>query len=207
MTNLFLRMILNMRKEEIMLYDNLLKISDSEAQEVVYFLDVEYQGEAEDFPFQASTFDANAALWAARTIYYASQLILFRESQPDELESILPSYEGTIDPSAILSVDLSLRFVPNIMKHLKLIDPEDSLIKILEKHLATWHYSAVGYDLKDSTLDFEVINNSPCLKQLYLDRVIEKKAQNLAKIPIINQGIKATLGMYSTVFWKEFELI
>lgn len=203
MTNLFLRMIINLRKEEVMLYDNLLCIAPKEAEEVVYFLETEYQDERKSYPYKAPQFDAQAALWAAKTSYFAAQLILYRQNTPEELQQILPKYQGTISAAAILSADLTLRFIPNMIVQLKLLNPEDDLIHILEKQLITWHYSAVGHRLETDEIDFSTITTNPCLYQLYVDRVIERKVHYLAKEPKLQKGIIASLGWYKDIFWKD----
>lgn len=208
MNNLFLKMILNMRQEEIMLYDNLLTVSQKNANEVVYFLQLEYEEETSDYPFLAPSFDAEAALWAAKLVYFAAQLVLYRDNQPQELPAFFPDFNGFNSAGTALSIDLSLRFLPHILEQLQRIDSEDPLITILEQKLAQWPYSAIGYQTIE--LDEIIINQQikdDCLRQLYANRIIEQKASNYLTIPKLYQQVKASMGMYSTTFWNDFELL
>ena len=206
MTNLFLKMLLNLRQEEVMLYDNLLSVQEAEEKEVLYFLEMEYQEEKTNYPHQAPNFHPSAALWAAKTVYFAAQLILYRENQPGELKALLPSFDGVINAESILSADLCLRFLPAIITKLKIIDPEDALIEVLEAHLITWHYSAIGQPLDWSAIAFDNIEENPCLYQLYLDRIIEHKVHVLAAIAPFKKGIQASLGWHSNLLWSDLNL-
>ncbi|WP_052599572.1 hypothetical protein [Aureispira sp. CCB-QB1] len=205
MTNLFLKMLLNLRQEEVMLYGNLLSVQDSEVEDVIYFLETEYQEESISYPHETPDFHPQAALWAAKTVYFASQLILYRENQPKELVSLFPSFEGVITPSAILSADLCLRFIPSIITKLKIIDAEDPLVDILENIISIWHYSAIGYSIEYTNINFSTIPQSPCLYQLYIDRIIERKVHSLAELAIFKAGIQASLGWHSQLFWSDLK--
>jgi hypothetical protein len=206
MPNYFLKMIQDLRQyEEVMLYGNLLHFSEAEQKETLEFLQSEYAKESTDYPFLAPDFDPSAALWGAKTIYLATQLMLYRENKVADIEVFLPDFMNKITPSALLSADLSLRFLPSVITHLKMIDPEDRLIEILEKHLYTWHFSGISYFLKPENLNFEVIVSDKCLYQLYINRVIEYKKLHFANHPALTEGIKANLSIFAEEFWKGFK--
>lgn len=190
--------------EEVLLFANLLQFSEEEQGEAIGFLAKEYAEEALHYPYEAPAFDGAAALWAARTVYMAAQLLLYRENKVAELEALLPAYPHTIGPSAVLSADLTLRFLPDILLQLKAIDPEDALIDVLEAHLKAWHYSGVCYPLPADKLDVTFLTGSPCLFQLYVDRIIFYKNRLLARHPVLESGVKAALGMYAATFWSDF---
>ncbi len=203
----FLNMIKNLRQnEEVMLYDNILKFSEIEAENTINFLKKEYQNESLNFPFKHPDFDKNVALWAAKTVYIAAQLILYRENKSEDIPTLLPDFQSPISPSSILSADLCLRFLPDMLVQLKFFDSEDPLVEILEKILSQWHYSGINYPLAIEKLDFAVIDSDNCLKQLYINRIIENKKIHLAKLPHFKDTILANLGIYGKEFWKEFSL-
>lgn len=204
--NYFLDMIENLRKnQEVLLYNNILKIDQYQTEDVIIFLQKEYEEEAIGYPYQAPDFDSNAALWAAKTIYVAAQLILYREHKESDLEALLPGFDQEITPSAIVSSDLCLRFLPDMLMQLKLIDQEDSLITILENILVQWHYSGVHYTLNKEQLDFSLLATNECVKQLYSNRIIEYKKIGLAQHSVFRELIAANLGMYSGEFWNDFK--
>lgn len=206
MSNHFLSTIQHLRThEEIMLYGQLLDISAEELEQTGHYLKQEYEQETISYPHTPPKFTAQAAVWAARLVFNAAQLVLYREQKTQELASLLSDYASDIDASAILSADLTLRFLPAILQQLKAIDPEDVLIETLEKQLHVWHYSGLSY-VQETTVteDFKIINDDPCLLQLYLDRIIENKHPHLAQHPQWNARIAACLGIHTDLFWKNF---
>lgn len=188
-------------KEEIILYDKVLDFSKEDEALVTKFLQREFDVESLDYPFFSPQFDSSAALWGAKTVYTACQILLYREHKNAELCNLLPSYRHKIIPEAILSADLCLRFLPQILSEANLIDNEDPLITILNNMLKDWHYSGIGVTLNPHDLDFASIFANRTLEQLYIDRVIEKKDIERAKLPKLNQKIKAVLGNYKGDFW------
>lgn len=208
MNEFFLKMIQHLRKnEEVMLYsDSLLPVSSTEQQMIVAFLADEFKMESVTYP-AANTidFDPKAALWAAQTIYTAAQLMLYRKDEEKVLPTLLPDFPEKITDSAILSADLYLRFLPEILRQLKLIDMEDELIVILEKHLTKWHYSGISYPLSMDLLDFEPILAHPYLIQMYVDKVIALKRLDLAHHPDLTAFVRASMGIYTPVLWGAFE--
>jgi hypothetical protein len=205
--NYFLNMVQHLRQhEEIMLFGNIVKIDDNDAAEVAVYLQEEYRKESQEYPYTAPPFDVAAALWAAKTMNMAAQLLLFRENKPEDLNSLFPPYENELTASALLSADLCLRFLPDTVRELKLIDSMDSLIQLLENILATWHYSGVGYTLDKEQLTFETVASDPCMRQLYINRIIYYKNIQLAKHPVFRDRISADMGIFANDFWKEFQL-
>lgn len=200
-------MIKNLREhEEIMLYGNILNIDERESFEVVEFLKNEYQLETIEYPYNVPEFDPKAALWAAQTVYIAAQLMLYRENNDSDIEVLLPDYIDECNASAILSSDLCLRFVPNILSQLKLIDSEDILIQVLENKLNRWHYSGINYPLPIEKLDFKDIFFDTCIEQLYINRIIEYKKTLLAVHPACKNRVAASMGIFAQDFWNEFKL-
>ncbi len=207
MNEFFLKMIQHLRKnEEVMLYsDDLLPVSNTEQQMIVAYLAEEFKMESVTYPVNTINFDPKAALWAAQTIYTAAQLILYRKDEKKVLTTLFPDFPEKITDSALLSADLCLRFLPEILRQIKLIDMEDELIVILEKHLTKWHYSGISYPLHIDLLDFEPILAHPHLIQMYVDKVMALKRLDLANHPALTAYVRASMGMYSPELWGAFE--
>jgi len=206
MQNYFLQTIEHLRHyEEVLLYGCLLQVPEEQVEEIARYLAREYEQECLHYPFTAPALDPAAAAWAAKTVYISAQLLLYREHKEADLEALLPGYAAALTPGAVLSADLVLRFLPYVINHLKVIDPEDKLIEVLEAHLITWHYSGIGYTLPEERLEFSVVTTDRCLLQLYTDRVIEKKQQQLATHPAIIQNIQASLGLHAPTYWSNFQ--
>jgi hypothetical protein len=207
MSNIFLQTIEHLRHyEEVILYGNLLYVSEQDQNAATVYLSKQYDEEKISLPFQPPPFDGAAALWGAQTIYVACQLMLYRENKASDIETLLPIYKNEITPAAIFSADLTLRFLPSLIRHLNLIDPDDPLINNLENHLITWHYSGINYPLPIEKLEMKNIVHNNCLFQSYIDRVIESKRIPLANHPELQEGIHASLGIYHHEFWNELTL-
>ena len=197
-------MIETLRKNEaVILYGQFSSIDDDEKKKGVEFLETEYKLEKNEYPFRSPDFNPTAALWSAEIIYKVAQLILYREHKSEELTHLLPPFAGELTDSAMLSADLCLRFLPEMLEQLKLIDSQDSLIVLLEGYLHQWHYSGIGATTEIEELDFSIITSNACLFQLYCNRIIDKKQLNFANHPQMSERIKASLGIYHQTFWKE----
>ncbi|RYE24810.1 MAG: hypothetical protein EOP51_06145 [Sphingobacteriales bacterium] len=206
-TDYFISVIMNMRQQEdIVLYDNILHATAYEEVEVIAFLQEEYDREALNFPYQAPEYNDAAALWAAKLVYVAAQLLLYRKNTEEELPALLPDFAGDTSPDAILSADLCLRFLPDILLPLKLIDHEDGLIDMLETILTRWHYSGIKYELDTSKLATDMITSNSCLKQLYVNRIIEYRKMRLAQHPAFVHTVTANMGIYAGEFWNDFKI-
>lgn len=205
--NYFLRMIKHLRQqEEVMLYGNIVTVPATEEADVVSFLKAEYGNEVLEYPGTAPAFNSDAALWSAKVVYLSAQLLLYRNNKVTDLPQLLPVYGHVADSGAWLSADLCLRFLPDMLTQLKLIDSEDTLISLLEAYLQQWHYSGVGYSLAVDQLDFTLVQSDPCLFQMYCDRIFEHRKLELARHPVFGKSIAAQLGIYGTSFWKDFPL-
>lgn len=179
-------------QEEILLHGLLGPALKEDTKELAAFLAGEYAAESLNYPHTPPPFDPEAALWGAKTLYTAAQLLLNRQHEEEELPALLPPFSQSIAEGAILSADLTLRFLPAIIAQLHRIDPDDALIPILEEILITWHYSGIGHALPIEKLNFEPLSGMFCLRQLYIDRVIEMKNQALAEHIALREGVKAS---------------
>lgn len=205
--NFFLKMIRTLRHyEDVMLYGNILDIKETESIEVIEFLENEYQCEVLNYPYEVPAYNAEASLWAAKTVYTAAQLMLYRENKEADLPFLLPDFLGEFSASAILSSDLCLRFLPDMLTQLKFIDSEDPLIQILENKLRQFHYSGISYPLEIERLDFRNVGSNKCLQQLYINRIIENKKIQLADHPECKDMVFASLGFFAQEFWNELKI-
>ena len=200
----FYNTICGLRQQEaLILYNRVIGFTAEDEQMVTAFLHAEYDAERINFPFVSPDFNFAAALWGAKTTYTFSQLILYREHNETELPLLLPSFEGSIDACSILSADLCLRFLPELVPTMKNIDPEDLLLPLLQDLLQQWHYSGIGFLPAGTTLNMDAVTANDCLLQLYTNRVIEKQDMQRAMMPALLQKVKGSLGIHAPLFWKE----
>jgi len=200
----FLDTIYHLRTiEQIILYNKIMTVSRSEEIDTTSFLETEYENEILEYPDVTPKFNPDAALWAAKTVYSAAQLLLFREHKINELLDFLPKYHGEIDASALLSADICLRFLPQIILEMKRLDADDLVIPILENHLVQFHYSVIGYEIDIEKINFDVLDANDSLKGLYLNRIVERKAVKFAEPDFIKKQLEIGFGDYKKVFWPQ----
>jgi len=206
--NNFLETIAYLRQEEhLVIHDAVLKTTNPEDEDVVLFLEQEYENESLNYPFTVPKFNKKAALWASKTIYYAALLLLHRKDTKKDLNTFFFEFEGTVDASAQLSADLCLRFLPKINSELKRIDGEDPLIIIIKTILNTWHYSAIDTESTPPNINFENFFTNDCLTQLYLNRIVADKVLKWAEIPFVNKLLHDRFGYYKNTFWNTLQQI
>lgn len=203
----FLDTLFLLRKEEcITIFSEIQTISKDEADKAAHYFESEFENERLEFLSDQLICNKEAAVWAAKVLYHSAQLYLIRKNTAKDLDQLIPQYKGTMDISSILSADLALRFLPQVVSVLQSADPEDPLITMLENILLQFHYSGVGHDLDLEKINWEEELKDKTYRKLYLERIVEKKACKLAEIPLINQWLIAEFGLHKDVFWKELKI-
>nr|WP_321245801.1 hypothetical protein [uncultured Psychroserpens sp.] len=206
--NFFLDSIAHLRAHgHLIISDDLLKTTKQEDEDIVLYLEQDFEKECLSFPFEAPRFNANAALWASKIVYYASLLLLHRKDTKKDLETMFADYTGVVDLSTILSVDLTLRFLPQIFLELEAIDPQDPLVIVLKQILNTWQFSAIHQTFKAEDIDKHIYLNTIEIKQVFLNRIVDKKAINWAHDAQINSILIDYLGYYKNDIWKALQPI
>ncbi|MFK7807889.1 MAG: hypothetical protein AB8F74_08845, partial [Saprospiraceae bacterium] len=158
-------------QEQLFLNETWYPHKSKEVAELENYLKLEYQRECKDYPFKAPPFNSKAAVWAAVFVGQVASLILFRFNSKSVLKKV-KAFEGPIDPSAILSADLTLRFLPTIWLMLKNIDSDDPAVALIFSILKEWSYSAVHHLVEPDEIPLDGLWENPCLKQLFIDRII-----------------------------------
>ncbi|WP_345767265.1 MULTISPECIES: hypothetical protein [Chryseobacterium] len=204
----FLDTLFLLRKEEcITIFTDFHEISEKEESDAADYFEAEFEKERLEFLSDQISFDKKTAVWAAKILYHSVRLHLIRENTAKDLNRLIPPYSGNRNIPAILSADLSLRFLPQIILALHDADPEDVLMSMLENVLKRFHYSAVGMDLELEPINWEEELKDRTYRKLYLERIVERKSYRLAEIPYINQLLIAEFGLHKDVFWKELKVI
>lgn len=204
----FLDTIFLLRKSGSMtVFTDIQQISKKEEQEAGNYFEAEFENERLEFLSSEIRCHKEAAVWAAKVLYHSTQLYLIRKNTAKDLEKLIPKLKITADTSSLLSADLSLRFLPQIASLLHAADPDDPLIKILEDILTQFHYSAVGYHLDLGKVNWEKELKDKTYRKLYLERIVEKKAYELAEIPYINKLLIADFGIYKDIYWRDLKIV
>ena len=204
----FLDTLFPLRKEgALTIFSDLKTLTKKEENEAEDFFESEFEKERLEFLSHQISFNKESAIWAAKILYHSAQLYLIRKDTAKDLEKLIPQYQGEKDVSAILSADLSLRFLPRLLDALQVADSTDHLVKMLENILHQFHYSGIGLDLNLEKINWEEELKDKTYRKLYLERIVEKKAYKLAEIPYINQLLIAEFGIYKDIFWRELKIV
>lgn len=202
----FLHTIFQLRKNgELVLFDKFTIPSEEECLIVNDFLEQEYQMECLEYPYQPPAYDSHSAIWAARTLYIFTQLVLYRKHDEKEIAGLFSGFDREKHPGMLLSADLCLRFLPQLRTGVKNIDTEDIILPEFDKILQEWHYSSIGISFEIEKTDFSIVLRNDCLRQLYADRIIERKDIRLAECPVWKEIIQGNMGLYVEHFWKELK--
>lgn len=191
---------------EVVLYGKVDLVDVEHEKPVIELLRKIYYTEALDYPYEPPKFDEKAASWSSKVLFYAAQLVMYRAHDSNSLSDIIRPYDFEVTDSAILTADLSLRFVPFLVRNLEQINVEDELLPILNDILKQWHFSGLLSDTELEHIVFGKGYNNQCLLQMYADRVISLKRIKVAKMSKINPLVKSALGNYEELFWKEYKL-
>lgn len=191
-------------KEEVILYDELMTISEEELLKVAEFLEAEFKKEVNNHQDNSIEFDKNAAIWAAKITYFSWQLLLNRKNTFKEIEKYLEKYKRVINESAIISADLCLRFLPQVVLDLKQIDNDDPIVSVLNDILQEFPYSAIGYGIVSVEIfEQQLIKNSTNLTLLFLNRIVERRDFAFASSLYWKRQLQVFFGDYKETFWNE----
>lgn len=126
-----------------------------------------------DFPGAAPELDVDAALYGARLLYRGAQGAVFRDLGEETLRAgfDLPAPSDAEGAVAQYSVDLALRFLPDLHRMARAFSASDPLVGILDGVACRWPLSSVG--VPDVTpVSLGAIATCPGLMRLYVDRIL-----------------------------------
>ena len=178
--------------------------SEEDKQATIQRLREHYELQKKELTATVPAFDAPAAIWAASFLYRSVQLVMLRDLGDEVVNKLLTRYEGVITPEAVLSVDLSFRYLPNLVGLAKGLAPEDVLVKRLHEAAVQWPFSSVGMKV-EGDFNIEVILNNACVCRSYIDRIITARDIKRCNNPQVKEYIKEALGNYGHVLWPGWE--
>jgi hypothetical protein len=174
--------------------------ADDDLQAATQRLREHYELQKQELTANVPAFDATAAIWAASFLYRTVQLVMLRDLGDEVVNKLLTPYDGVITPEAVLSVDLSFRYLPNLVGLAKGLAPEDVLVKRLNEAAVQWPFSSVGMKV-EGDFNIEVILNNACVCRSYIDRIVTARDIKRCNNPQVKEYIKEALGDYGHVLW------
>ena len=178
--------------------------TNEDIQQSTELLHQQYNRQALDLTGIVPAFHPEAAVWSAHFLYRAVQLVMLRDLGEEAVNGLLIPFQGPVSPETILSIDISFRYLPNLLGLAKGLAPEDVLVKRLQEAAAQWSFSSVGMKV-EGTIDVEVIMGDSCLRRAYIDRIIAARDSKRCNNILVNEHIKEALGDYAPVLWPGWE--
>ncbi|HSI84351.1 MAG TPA: hypothetical protein VK970_11245 [Candidatus Methylacidiphilales bacterium] len=168
-------------------------LHDADAERVIADLDFFARANC---PGKAPELDPTAALWAAAILYRACQFLHIRDLGTDV---IVPAMQERcprpVDaPSTTYSVDLVLRFLPDLLRMASRLSPEDPLVALLKNLAREWPLSSIGAADVPGPMKLTSILAHPALAALYRDRVIEFEDESRLADDRVRAAVRAALG-------------
>lgn len=134
-----------------------------------------YRGYRLDIAGGPIAFDPGLARAAAELVRQASWALVCHHDRVQDLERCLSMPHAPATASHHLSADLLLRYLPQVHRRARALDPSDALVALLGRVLRQWPLSGVLADLEEgptSPLDF---GGHEGLMLLYAERLASRE--------------------------------
>lgn len=149
-----------------------------------------------ELPGIPPTVSADAVRWSTLMFYRASQFLVYRDIDATQIDQDLSlPCPNPNSPSAHYSVDLTFRFLPDLLNRARHVSGDDPLLRWLNNWLAAWPLSSVGISEVES-LNINPIAEHECLLKMYVDRIIEQNDVSRLADDRVNNAVRAVLGAY-----------
>jgi len=99
------------------------------------------------------------------------------------------------DPVTCYSVDLLLRYLPDVAAMAHGIAEDDPLVESLRELGRQWPLSSVGMP-ELGTVDPGAFVDDPSLRALYVDRILERRDTSRLDHPAVRAAVQAALGLH-----------
>ncbi|HMO15086.1 MAG TPA: hypothetical protein PKD64_13300 [Pirellulaceae bacterium] len=177
--------------------------SPKEIDEGIGFAESFEQGYRQELAGTPPIFSPEPFSWAALNFYRAAQFILYRDINAEIINAELTRSEKPyVNHSAIYSVDLVFRFLPDLLSFARREGNDDPVEKRIVEWLKDWPLSNAGTPT-------ESFSDHPTLCRMYADRLIAKLGDRLELADItddnVRQTILADLGLYGSqlIDWNQ----
>ncbi len=169
-------------------------ITEAEELEAALILENEYERFVQDTYHPIPAYHSKAAMWSAKYIYRTAFALLLRDKTPKELKEMLLPYKGRTTPSTIISIDICMKSLPDLMMVARGIAPNDPLIQILNATCHKWPLSTIRIKQTNPS-NLTQVKKDDSLFNIYLDRIIRFRRKDLwKKDEDLQEKIKERIG-------------
>ena len=137
-----------------------------------------------------------AAAWASSILYQACQFVVCRDiGEPAIVRALKSPCPEARTSSVDWSVDLVFRYLPDVHRLAQHLSRTDPLVQEIRFLAVSWPLSSVGIP-EVSGVDLDPFWEHSGLRQLYLDRILQRKDLSRLGDPRVDGGIKTILGAH-----------
>lgn len=121
---------------------------------------------------------------------------MFRDYDADQVREVFSTaFPEDFTASAHYSVDLTMRFLPDLLRLARTRSSGDLLVDELNKLAHQWPLSSVGMgDVVDVSI--RPIVEDSCLLQLYVDRIIAREDVGRLSDPSVRLAARRAIGIH-----------
>jgi hypothetical protein len=168
--------------------------SEREINEAMDFLMEIETAYRDTLPVGLPHVDRVAAQWALMSIYRVAQFLVFRELPEELMRTELAGKCPTgVGPEVCYSVDLSFRFLPELLRLTRAVSSHDPLLDVLRSWASDWPLSSVGM-VGIEIGSVESILENRALSTLYADRILATNDQSRLADPHVADIVRTALG-------------
>jgi hypothetical protein len=179
-----------------------LAIAPAELTDAAAFLERQEQAYRRQLPHSLPRYDPAVGLQGAILVYRAAQLLIHREFPKEALDGLLPLPEPNATVDCHYSIDLCLRFLPDLYRMAKAAAPQDQLVERLRDIGGVWPLSSVGMGGEITVVDAGVLRTSAALWREYVDRIIQRQDLSRMQDPHVVESVKAVAGSHPRLVGK-----
>ncbi len=148
-----------------------------------------------ELPGVPPEFNPKAAVCALKVLYRIMQFMIYREfDEKTVIDTLQTSFPFDVNPSSVYSVDMFFIHLNDTYKFSKGLSKNDPLVGCIKKTGMDWPLSSVGMDIPNEELQTDTIVASPCLKQMYIDRILKQKDFDRLNRPELIECAKISVG-------------
>ena len=181
------------------IYDSENRLISADPAELNSAFELLSQFEAEyrtDLPGQPPPLSRSSVLWGATSVYRACSLLAYRAYDDEQIEIALktPCPDSPV-PQTVYSVDLTFRFLPDLVRLARAASIDDPLVNVLLRWARQWPLSSVG--IRDVSIDLPIPwLTDPCLRQMYADRILLLQDESRLTDSQTRETVMESLGKY-----------
>ncbi len=163
---------------------------DDETAAAIQVVDAAVRSEC---PHAAPELSLPVAIWGATLLYEGCRFLVHRHLEALEIDA---AFQTPAPPASsavrIYSADLLLRYLPSLSALARGASPDDPLNVAIKGVAQAWPLSSVGIPHLES-LALDPILADPCLRQMYIDRILERE-DTTRLTPEIREAVLAAFG-------------